>query len=206
MSLSGMNLDISKPTDRIEDAHKALAQELLANDEIKAYLNEVAANMKKKIGEEEFDEAIFKALKAAADKQQAGGRPRPPPPTPPPPNEGEEVPSPSFEVFTRNIIDIIRRTRISIPEGINMILLVGLLFMMFMTQDAEGRVIRSRARTPNLDNMLNVHDPSRPGQIYSFVGAFLEFFFGIGPGAWGPDYHFMGPQRDPARGNYGYDP
>lgn len=188
----------------------ALARELLDNTEIKNYLNNVEKMMIAKLGgENKLDDAILAAAEAAAAKHQAGGALD---------GEGgeeetdsqyqdqdpssEEVPSPEtvFTRITSIITRIIRMTRINIPQGINMIILVGLIFMMFMIDGAEarrrGRPNTIRSSTPAIENMFNPYDPSRPGQIWSFWNA-LFALFGYGPGAWGPDpqYHWAGPHR-----------
>jgi hypothetical protein len=196
MSFSDTNLtypDRTKTTEGI-DAHKALARELLANDEIKAYLQYVAEKLKEKAGgEEKFDEYILKALKAAAAGQHGGA----PGDEDPPPGDHELSPRIVFETLRRIVLNFFRN--LGRMEGINVALLVGLIFMMFMIAPVEarrmGRGNTARISTPAIDNMLNPYDPSRPGQIWSFWNALFSLF-GIGPGAWGPDYHFMGPHVD----------
>jgi hypothetical protein len=185
------------------DPHKALARELLANDKIKAYLQNVVAKLEVKAGgEEKFEEAILKAAEVA-DKQQGGA-----------PGDGDDDddghdddgrPQDETPIDIRN--SIIRR----IPQsrrtlrGINVVLLVGLILMMFMIEQVDGRRMgrgnTARINTPALDNMLNPYDPSRPGQIWSFWNALFNLF-GYGPGAWGPDPGFHGPPRDLTR-DYG---
>jgi len=145
-------------------------------------------------GEDKLDDEILAAAEAAAAKHQAGGAPDGDGGEEDPDSQdlsSEEVPSPET-VFTR----IIRMTRIHIPQGINMIILVGLIFMMFMIDGAEarrrGRPNTIRNSTPAIENMLNPYDPSRPGQIWSFWNA-LFALFGYGPGAWGSDPLYHGP-------------
>ena len=144
-------------------------------------------------GENKLDDAILAAAEAAAAKHQAGGALD---------GEGreedtdsqyqdqdlssEEVPSP--ETVYTNISRSIPRQRLI--AGINVALLVGLIFVMFMIDGAEarrrGRPNTIRSSTPAIENMFNPYDPSRPGQIWSFWNA-LFALFGYGPGAWGPD-------------------
>ena len=172
-----------------------LARELLANPEINNYLNNVEKMMIDKLGEKKLDETIL-AAEADAAKHQAGGAldgDGKEEDTPPPPSIAA---SESATTVFRNILDIIGRTRIHIPQGINMIILVGLIFMMFMIDGAEarrrGRPNTIRNSTPAIENMLNPYDPSRPGQIWSFWNA-LFALFGYGPGAWGSDPLYHGP-------------
>lgn len=190
----------TKENEEIDPATIALARKLLDNTKIKNYLNNVEKMMIAKLGgEDKYCDAILKA--AAAARHQAGGA-----------SQGEnrdnndqehheeDLPpsiaasAPASTVF-RNILDIIGRITIRIPRGDNMMLLVGLILMMFM-MGANARIIHSDINTPALDNMLNVYDPSRPGQIWSFWNA-LFALFGYGPGPWGHDplYYWQGPPR-----------
>lgn len=180
----------TKANETIDSDTIELARILLAQPELNNYLNNVAKTMIEKLGgEDKLYEAILAA--AAAAKHQAGGAPGD--------EEEGENPQPPSSVLSpttvfRNILDIIGRTRFRIPEGrLDRIMLVCLIFMMFM-QAVGARVIRSRIRTPALDNMLNPYDPDRPGEVWSFWNA-LFALFGYGPGAWGPDPNFHGPPR-----------
>ena len=202
----------TKPTEIIDDAHKALARELLANHEIKAYLQNVVAKLKVKAGgEEKFEEAILKALKAAevAAGQQGGAPSRLPSRLPSGDDDDghDDDGRPSPNNIRNGIIRRIPQPRL---QGINVVLLVGLIFMMFMIDQVDarrlGRGNTARIRTPAIDNMFNPYDPRRPDQIWSFFNALFSLF-GYGPGAWGPDpAAFTGPRTDPTRFYGPYSP
>ena len=192
----------TKENEEIDPATIALARNLLDNTEIKKYLNNVEKMMIVKLGgdEDKLYEAILEA--AAAAKQQAGGahgdseeggeNPHSQPPS--------SVLSPTT-VF-RNILDIIRRTSIRIPEGrLERIMLVGLILMMFMQavearRGGFGRGNRRHVSTAAIQTAWDpTYSPDRPGQVRYFINA-LFAFFGFGP-EWVDDPQWQGPRFGP---------
>ena len=196
----------TKTTEEIDHHTIELARELLANPKIKNYLNNVANTMITKLGgPDKLYEAILAA--AAAAKQQAGGAPHDKE------GEGEEEeedlhphhptlpiagPSP-FDVFITNIIAIIGRTRISIPSGVNMIILVCLIFTMFFMEVVEARGGRGRGRARVSITAIGSMFETRyqDDQVQYFCTRLLSLL-GLSP-AWipGPYSEWTGPKFGP---------